>query len=53
MKPYTSPRITTNLVSIESSIAAGSAIIQTPDLDNNIRHEWDDLPDVEKEIMWN
>lgn len=51
-KKYTPPKINCNVVVIESSICAGSAIVRPQDSNQQILEEWDEIDEPVKNIDW-
>lgn len=51
-KMYESPMIKISLVELEAGIAAGSAVIQPQDLNNQMQEEWEIDPDDNRTIQW-
>ncbi len=52
LKSYSSPEINVELISLEHSVAAGSATVTPLNNQSQIRQEWETAPDVVGNQAW-
>lgn len=51
-KKYKRPSVQIEWVELEEGLAAGSAVIQPQDLNNQVQEEWEVDPDDNRTIQW-